>query len=1326
MLTPKSKVRALLAQFGDDSDENESNSISVMSKPTRTSTNNAINILVTNSCNNTSDADDEDAPVQMPRGKMAARLLAQGARETHGADSEDVYTRIRRQLLSEKEKQHGGELVRKVHGSGESTIVEEHFPVKANNSPKLAKRRSQKPTPQTSPSSTPHSRGSSPGLFVSPRAASATQLNPSKLATIVDSDSDTQLNTTHNVRFQELVARKRAERKAREEESRKKEEEKLKRLGALSARSRRSGRVGSDSDEDGEVGRRLTQQSRPTRKASKKALEELSRETQRMNRNMQLAHQAKTKKKITTKDLFARFNFRQDADAAITTKGSQGNTSNSMLVSSDVEGQHEHDTPPTSPPSQDEHSIKGEEGAVLPVDSEDTNINEELSTFEDVIDQSVKRIDKGKGRAMESQHIPINPQVTQTAKSAIARNIRIVLSNPLLSNEIDLDSDEDLHIVRKRSRFPVFHHLHQELNKDSHSLLTLRALAHLTSPNKRGQKSCTSMSAAELQASLQRRARQQAQVEREEKLNELRARGVIIQTEEEREKDQLELENLLEKARKEAMEIAKKEKEDAKRDGKGDADRDFMDSEDEEDGDWEGSGNDEAEDEGGIELSGSEEEVQTEGLEEEIDEEIWGKDEGANKKAESIRLSAREAEEDCDEDSTQGNPKANDEASDEETIRVPARQRALNRSRHIIADEEDDNDDNSQKELSLSRSTEDDSMVIFGFDHTNATSLGLTQMFAGTMANFQSQSQHVVGLNDDPEQDSLAFLRNVPMATLPNLDAIIADASQDFVIPNSQASTFQQKDELTTVGETSINLDLSQFKSQSQTTFFHTQLSDIPEPTQDVGFELSRSPAGFVGPPCTTNAIITVAESPIAKKKGRLFRRKETVPAFSDIDQDEAVSDPDREDEFEISANAFNVMLKAAKKPSHVDNFDKKKSEAKGMVEEQAEESEDEYAGLGGQSDDESNGELDEEVAKMIDEGEVYVDERKIAAYYADKERADDEKRIDKLYKDITNGGLRRKRGNDFELSDSDDDVEKRRRRKQREFTKMRKALLEDENIGKIAQNPKKSAFLRTIEDRDDDPDLDPFGASEFDFEVQGSKPLKFISIPDSQQLKTTTPPIAQPHSLKRKHILSNYQEKENRPPPNLRRTTANETVRKPVSLSEIRDSVSFLIDEPHTIPESQFSASESEDEDHETDGAKHAPVHRTIVDRLSLSRKASTTNPSTESSGALAFHAPSAGSHQPGFRVPGLIRRVASNLSAKTSTNSTTSSGTTTPIEATGVRRGGSGKSNIHYQAREAERRAALEKAEERRREKVRKRIVKGSSRSVLGVLGVGDEGFE
>lgn len=52
----------------------------------------------------------------------------------------------------------------------------------------------------------------------------------------------------------------------------------------------------------------------------------------------------------------------------------------------------------------------------------------------------------------------------------------------------------------------------------------------------------------------------------------------------------------------------------------------------------------------------------------------------------------------------------------------------------------------------------------------------------------------------------------------------------------------------------------------------------------------------------------------------------------------------------------------------------------------------------------------------------------------------------------MTNGGLRRKRAADFDLSDSDDEVEARKRRKRNEFARMKKALLQDENIGKIGQ----------------------------------------------------------------------------------------------------------------------------------------------------------------------------------------------------------------------------------------------------------------------------------
>ena len=63
-------------------------------------------------------------------------------------------------------------------------------------------------------------------------------------------------------------------------------------------------------------------------------------------------------------------------------------------------------------------------------------------------------------------------------------------------------------------------------------------------------------------------------------------------------------------------------------------------------------------------------------------------------------------------------------------------------------------------------------------------------------------------------------------------------------------------------------------------------------------------------------------------------------------------------------------------------DFNKKNSAAKDIVEEQADESEDEYAGVGGASDDDS-GEEDEDLKNMIDHADVKVDERKMAAFYA-------------------------------------------------------------------------------------------------------------------------------------------------------------------------------------------------------------------------------------------------------------------------------------------------------------------------------------------------------
>lgn len=306
-------------------------------------------------------------------------------------------------------------------------------------------------------------------------------------------------------------------------------------------------------------------------------------------------------------------------------------------------------------------------------------------------------------------------------------------------------------------------------------------------------------------------------------------------------------------------------------------------------------------------------------------------------------------------------------------------------------------------------------------------------------------------------------------------------------------------------------------------------------------------------------------------------------------------------------------------------------------------------------------------------------------------------------------------------MSDSEDEEEQRRRKKQIQFKQMTKALMADERIGQIAQNPKKSAFFHSLADHLDDPDNDFLNAPE---EIQSSQPLSLldddkdgsdgtdITIPDSQAVgNIVIPPVNQ---LKRKS--PEVQEKENRPPPNKRRTAASDMIaRKPLTIADIQHSVSELLDDPRIqVPDSQIYDSDSELEIEPPEPVSRKPV----IDRLTLSRENSLRSDATES-GNMAFHTASAGAI-PGFRIPSLVRRATSNLSAV----STGSSGTNTPVEGSGVRRGGTGRSNIHAQAREAERRAALDKAEKKRTADLKKKLGKArNQRSVLSNLGGGFE---
>ncbi|KAI4144516.1 MAG: hypothetical protein L6R39_004146, partial [Caloplaca ligustica] len=1246
-LTPRSKVKAMMAAVDDDSDSSAPTgprntqaraTPRVDAKPTHSNQSGS-----PRSSNNYSE--DDSYRVLAPRGKVASRLRTDisPTHESSASDEDDpgdAYARLKRKLASPpKRSPQVKERSSNPQKTSFSSEEDEPLPIVVRR-----KRRTSPVAPdepQSPATSVAVAQRSSPGLFLTPEKE---QKSPSpSFCQRSGSDDDLPENPQTNSRFLALVARKREEREAK---AKAKAEKKAQSFADLRAQRHDGGKERNDplgfSEDDSDLagGKKLTQQARPTRKASKKALEEMNRETQRMNRNMQLAHQARTKKKITKESLFARFNFRtanpSQSSNALANSSSVAASSNPV---SDAEARPETETPSTSPITpggkymQDAQHDQDEITPNNPHERENAVVIEkELPDMQTVIAQSQETWNNVKAQAADDnyeQDLPNLRPKSVKAKTTSGKNIRVRLPKSLGGPQLGEDSESDLEVlpIDKTKRKPdVFDRLPAAKASEARSLQTLRALAHLTSPNKRTAGTKSNMSLAEMQNSLQKRARQQAARERAEKIQELKDRGVIIQTAEEKQKDQAEIEDLLEKARREAGELKQKEKDVARKRAKANGETPVADDSSDEDEDYQDNDADESE----VDLSGSEEEgenqtdIDEEGGEEQADDQEGSQIDASLREPRLIEDEASEASDEEDEGNEASNEE--DEASDSGDDQVhPTRIRRMNK---VVDDEEDE--EMQEREAESIAFTQADSQPVpnLGLPDFAGAPMGMTQAFALTMADSQTQDNNQEGITAQ-EEDSLAFLGAPPEPELPVFDM---DDSPQMVLDSQEASISKAR------YQNEITLDFSQSQSQESGTNGviadtpSTQMSQIPDPTQDVGFILTSPVAGRYEsvPPSTVDTVIVPqieeAGSPVLKRKSRLMRKG--APVVED-ESDAAADDNERT---VISANAFDVLKKGSKKPSEAaTKFDKKKSNAHEMVEEQAQESEDEYAGLGGASDDESGGEEDEEIRKMIEQGEVDVDERELAAFYANKERASDEKAVEKLFKDINNGMLRRKRGAEFDLSDSEDDDEARRRRKRREFAKMRKALLDNGNLGKIAEDPKKMAFLRAIEDREDDEDLDFLDQPE----DAASQPV--VLEDGSQETAELQPPATHAATTalgKRKRPLSeSAPDAANRPPPAAAARRAPATS-KPQSLAEIRASVSFLIEEPDAImptaaiPSSSPVASDNEiendenaDTDTATDGVekpfdtRRRRTNAPVIDRLSLKRTSTASSTTTSTS---------------------------------------------------------------------------------------------------------------
>ncbi|RMZ91825.1 hypothetical protein DV736_g923, partial [Chaetothyriales sp. CBS 134916] len=1008
IVTPSRKVKALLARFDDSGSDDGDNS-------TQPTTERVVTVGKHETVASTEESDDDAPVVRKSKSRMAARLEGNGHDGRPDRADEP-------QSTSPNKTMTAAELPSSPPGHGSDDQV----PRAAPHRRRLLLNRKRR---SVSPSELPHSPAS-PMFFPSP---SANRDGRSSSPPCHDSDSDLPDDpiSSSKERFHALVEKHRKMRREREaaEAAKKNDREKT-----------RSEALAEESDGSAESeGRKLSQATKPTRKASKKAREEMARETQRMSRNMQLAHQARTRKNFSKDSFLAIFNRSLPTTPATHQQPQSDSRSGpeSPHASSDVE-HGRHTTPPTSPPPVPPNCEKlnpliVSDGLVL-----------EAPRLQNLEPLSLTNNGKGKGRALENatnQYDAVPP--APPTKRARLRE--------LLNKSLSDSKDADLEVITARGEWPkyaAFEKLPSRTAAEPQSHRVLRALAHIHDP---GKNSRSSMNMAELDLSLQRAARLQAKEERQQKIDVLRAMGKSIRTAEERERDQEEVEDLVEKARQEAAQLQKREKELAKKDGT----------------------------------------YVKDGIDKLIDD------------------AAEEA------DSENGEPLA--EAHEE----------------HL---------DSVDEELNARK-------PIPGLNMSDDLPMDLSQAFAATMADSQTQSNGRAG-----EEDSYDMVQEVPspgVALMPQLNRL---DSLD-IVTNSQPSQIQPVD---------MDLSLSQAqhvpasplvtRERSQSQF--TPSRALFEPTQDRGYVYSPFEGNRfetpqqVAPHSTRDTVIlssNVDASPLVQRKRRL--RHGRVAEAESEEEDEASDGADK--------SAFVVMKHAAKKAEQ-QAFDKSKSNAREIVDEAAQESDDEYAGLGGASDDEEGVE-NEDDRRMIDNNTEIDqgDEAKLAGHFADRERKEDEAAVNKLMKDLATGALRRKRGAQDDLDLSDDEVEaaaRRRKAKQRQFARMQRELLKDEAVGKIAEDKKKEAFLKSIEDReplsDDDLDWDQFETPVEEWQSQ-SQPPTDVDVDNTQAGDRYERPL---------ETVSDSQ--LNHGPASVRRSNHN---KKPNTLAQIRESVSFLIEEPES-----------------------------------------------------------------------------------------------------------------------------------------------------------------
>ncbi|CUM68372.1 uncharacterized protein PRCAT00006095001 [Priceomyces carsonii] len=155
----------------------------------------------------------------------------------------------------------------------------------------------------------------------------------------------------------------------------------------------------------------------------------------------------------------------------------------------------------------------------------------------------------------------------------------------------------------------------------------------------------------------------------------------------------------------------------------------------------------------------------------------------------------------------------------------------------------------------------------------------------------------------------------------------------------------------------------------------------------------------------------------------------------------------------------------------------------KNMVEGEAEESEDEWRGLGGADGDFSDEQANSDDEKMIDDNyNIDLNDEEVRKKFMDQYQISDQKQLEKLLDDIKNHRLaKRVAGNGFDIELSDEEDELLMKYRAQKLKEQRERLLANQNLKSLSKNEKSKAFFASIQDSTLAINIDEDGDSEFE-----------------------------------------------------------------------------------------------------------------------------------------------------------------------------------------------------------------------------------------------------